>query len=222
MKCSGWEIITCFKHWQHQLSSAFHPTTASHWAIRAITQGQSEIEKSIWRRLAGMHLQAAVMTADSFLQLLVQSQSKLFVWSCEQKSSVILKSVQLNVLSASQGTVWYTHNASCYGPLFTLFHLTKQERLLEMLWPITNMSSNQPFFHVCGSESGGCVRGECVGFKQHGHLWFLVVIFSFLNLQEIVSGTFPNCVWMFINWKVGSHIFYFTEQQQHVEKNKLY
>lgn len=46
-------------------------------ALRAITEGQSEIEKSIWRRLAWMHLQAAVMTADSFLQLLAQSHSNL-------------------------------------------------------------------------------------------------------------------------------------------------
>lgn len=54
------------------------PQTASRRALRAITAGQSEIEKSIWRRLAWMHLQAAVMTADSFLQLLVQSHSNLF------------------------------------------------------------------------------------------------------------------------------------------------
>lgn len=53
------------------------PKPAPRSALRAITEGQSEIEKSIWRRLAWMHLQAAVMTADSFLQLLAQSHSNL-------------------------------------------------------------------------------------------------------------------------------------------------
>lgn len=56
--------------------------------LRAITEGQSEIEKLIWRRL--VHLQSALMTAASFLQLLAQSHGNLFLRSCGQKSSIIL------------------------------------------------------------------------------------------------------------------------------------
>lgn len=62
---------------------------ASRSALREITEGQSEIEKSIWRRLAWMHLQAALMTADSFLQLLVQSHSNLFFHGALSKRAAL-------------------------------------------------------------------------------------------------------------------------------------
>lgn len=47
------------------------------------TEGQSEIEKSMWRRLAWMHLQVVLMTADSFLQLRLQSHSNIFFFFVE-------------------------------------------------------------------------------------------------------------------------------------------
>lgn len=85
--------------------SVFSPPSASlAGPLRAITEVQSGIAKSIWRRLAWMHLQAAVMTADSFLRLLlVQSHGNPFSffsffppWSCEQKEQYYsLESVQL-------------------------------------------------------------------------------------------------------------------------------
>lgn len=81
------------------------PKRASHGAPRKKREGwvlegesQSEIEKSMWRRLAWMHLQALLMTADSFLQPRLQSQSSNFIFfsSCAalgQKSSVTLCSL---------------------------------------------------------------------------------------------------------------------------------
>lgn len=53
----------------------------------------------MWRRLAWMHLQALLMTADSFLQPLLQSQSNIFIFfflcaAPSQKSSVILCSLR--------------------------------------------------------------------------------------------------------------------------------
>lgn len=109
IRCRGWKIITCFIPWQHQLSSA-----PPRWPLVGLS-GQSEIEKSIRRRLSWMHLQAAVMTADSFLQLLVQSHSNPFsveLWAKEQYYSV--ESVQLNALSASPGSAWDSYNVICY------------------------------------------------------------------------------------------------------------
>lgn len=109
IECSSWKIITSFFIvWHHQLSATPPPSKASisHGSQKkrgrgggcSETESQSEIEKSMWRRLAWMHLQALLMTADSFLQPLLQSQSNIFIFflcaAPSQKSSVILCSLR--------------------------------------------------------------------------------------------------------------------------------
>lgn len=93
IKCTGWKIITPFIVWQHQLCSVPPPRThpPALRALRAISEGQSEIEKSIWRQLAWLHSQAALMTADSPLQLLVQSYSNSFLCGAVSNRSVLFR-----------------------------------------------------------------------------------------------------------------------------------
>lgn len=71
------------------------PASLSLWVLRAMTEGPSEITKSIWRRLAQMHLQAAMMIADSFLRLLVQSHCNFFLQNMSKEQHYSAESFQL-------------------------------------------------------------------------------------------------------------------------------